>query len=222
MKLTAIGLRKNWIYEALVATYHIDGTTPNIAMMGISTPDMEHIVIRPYVTSDTYKNILHHRCAVIEFIYEPNILYNAVFKGWGKGPSEPELPPNCFKHAKVVNAPVLKDSKFWIEVRMCNMCGISGGRATIICEVVHIEGVSREGAIIRPYCRAEGCFVEALVAASRLLAAIEEKRLRDSLLLLQMLHICYDIIKRTAPDSEYLRLTRSMIEDIHERFKRAI
>ena len=222
MKLEDLGIRKNWIYEALVGTYHTDGKTPNVALMGVVSPDLDCIIMRPFISTDTYRNILHHRCATVMFNYDPKVLYNAVFRGWGKGVYELELPPENFKDAKFVKAPVLRDINAWIEIELRTSKCESENRATMIFKIVHIEGSKYDFLEKKPYSRAEGCFIEALVAASRIITYLERGDFENASILLNLLHLYYRVIEKTAPTSDYLALLKPLISDIHERFKRAV
>lgn len=77
----------NCIYETIFTTYNND-FTPNVAPMGISTPDMKKLVAKIYSTSQTYRNISEKKCTVINITNDLSLFYKTSIdkKVWKKKP----------------------------------------------------------------------------------------------------------------------------------------
>jgi len=144
------------ILETVVTTLDEDGT-PNFAAMGVVWGE-ERLVIRPYVDTRTFRNLVRTREAVVNvtddvLVFAKSALSRERFPG---------LP------ATRVRGVILADACHWREVLVEDMSvpephGSGGGRADVAARVV-------AGATGRPFaglCRAKHAVVEASIVASR-------------------------------------------------------
>ncbi|MBS7627147.1 DUF447 family protein [Candidatus Bathyarchaeota archaeon] len=99
-----IGFLKRTIIEAVISTYNVEGQ-PNAAPMGVKTEDMQRIIIKPYTSSLTYKNLKLKKCAVINLTSNPELYYRTSFK---EASSDNRIPLEWFERAEVVDAPRLR------------------------------------------------------------------------------------------------------------------
>ena len=142
------------ILEGIVTTVGADGKI-NIAPMGPRvTAAMRRLILRPFPTSQTYRNLQAHGEGVLHVTDDVLLLARAVV-----GPIEP-LPP-MFPAAKVVGH-VLADACRYYEFRVVRM-DESQERVHIEAEVVH-SGRLRD---FFGFNRGKHAVVEAAILASR-------------------------------------------------------
>jgi hypothetical protein len=144
------------IVETVVTTLDEDGEV-NFAAMGVVWGE-DRLVIRPYVDTRTFRNLVRAREAVVNvtddvLVFAKSALSRARF------PSRP---------ATEVRGMILADACHWREVlveevSMPEPRPAGGGRADVVTRVV-------AGAVGRPFaglCRAKHAVVEASILASR-------------------------------------------------------
>jgi len=107
--LEVIGLQEDFVYETLITTYHEDGS-PNVAPMGVFTPDLDCLIIRPYEETDTYKNLRQKNCCVVNLTQDLLLFAKAALE------KNEELEPDEFGEGFIVDAPVLKKTDAWLEI----------------------------------------------------------------------------------------------------------
>jgi hypothetical protein len=115
MDLRDIGIKKDSICEAIVTTFHKNGT-PNAAPMGILGIERNTVMLKVHKSTDTYVNILRSRCCVINFVFDPLLFLKCALYGKHKGPSEIEL--QGMKKAYVVEAPYLEHANAYVEAEL--------------------------------------------------------------------------------------------------------
>lgn len=120
--LAILGFSKKTIMETIVSTYNVEGP-PNAAPMGVETEDMQRIVIRPYTSSLTYKNLQLKTCAVINVTSNPELYYRTAFKEVNPGG---RVPGEWFGKAEAVDAPRLLLADAFIEVSVLNIKSLRG------------------------------------------------------------------------------------------------
>src|SRR5262249_18678691 len=144
------------ILETVVTTLDEDGTA-NFAAMGVVWGE-ERLVIRPYVTPRTFRNLVRTREAVV------NVTDNVLV--FAKSALSRERFPG--RPATRIQGVILSDACHWREVLVEDVSvpaphGSGGGRADVATRVV-------AGGTGRPFaglCRAKHAGVEASIAAAR-------------------------------------------------------
>ncbi|MEJ2126542.1 MAG: DUF447 family protein [Candidatus Bathyarchaeota archaeon] len=99
-KLQDLGFREGTISETIVSTCDSNGKS-NAAPMGVELKNNNQLVIRPFVSSLTYKNIQATQSAVVNLTFDPNLFYITAFK---EANPKGKLPANLFEKAKTVLA----------------------------------------------------------------------------------------------------------------------
>lgn len=142
------------ILEGIVTTVSAAGAV-NIAPMGPRVDaEMKHLLLRPYNTSQTYRNLKGHGEGVLHVTDDVLLLARAVL-----GPVEP-LPR--LLPASRIKGWVLADACRWYEFRV--VCLNDGSeRVSVDCEVVN-SGHIRD---FFGFNRAKHAVVEAAILASR-------------------------------------------------------
>ena len=142
------------ILEGIVTTLSPEGVI-NIAPMGPSVDaGMEHFLLRPFRTAQTYQNLKAHGEGVLHVTDDVLLLARAAL-----GPVEP--PPAFFPAARVCGS-VLRDACRYYEFRVCSLDDRED-RTRIEVEVVH-SGRLRD---FFGFNRAKHAVVEAAILATR-------------------------------------------------------
>jgi hypothetical protein len=142
---------RGMIIEAIVATVAEDGT-PNFAPMGVEWGS-ETIVLKPFLETATYRNLLATRAAVINLSDDVRLFARAAISN----PQYLSLP------ATVVKGVVLADGCSWREVEVRSIDS-TPPRSRIETTVVH-HGIRRE---FIGFNRARHAVLEAAIYATRL------------------------------------------------------
>jgi uncharacterized protein len=142
------------ILEGIVVTLDADGV-PNIAPMGPRVDrQVTRLVLRPYPTSTTYRNLKASGCGVFHVTDDVELLARAAVGRLDPPPLEPIADFPC---------PRLADACRWLAFRVESLDD-TAERTTIVCRVV-AEGT------IRPFFgfnRAKHAVVEAAILATRI------------------------------------------------------
>jgi hypothetical protein len=139
------------ILETIVTTVGGDGTI-NCAPMGVEWGDST-IVLKPFLETATYRNVLATRAAVINLVDDVRVFARAAVTN----PEYPTVP------ATVVRGVVLADCCSWREVNV-RLIDSTPPRSRIETSVVH-RGVRRE---FLGFNRARHAVLEAAIYATRL------------------------------------------------------
>lgn len=115
MDLRDIGIGEGWLCEAIVTTYHEDGS-PNAAPMGVRGGGRDVVVLKVHRDTDTYENILRGRCCVINIVFDPLLFLRCALYGRHKGPSEIEA--GDVEPADHVDAPYLVGASAYVEAEL--------------------------------------------------------------------------------------------------------
>ena len=161
--LKVLNLKPNYIYESIVSTYTPEDKLPHAAPMGIIFLDEQHLIISPFVSTQTYQNIKNSMCAVVNFTYDLRIFFESTFSD-----TKPKLPINYFAKAPSVKAPALKAHKApaFLEVRVQEL-EVKEDRAVITCEIIN-WGFERNS--LQPINRGFNLVLESMIHATRILA----------------------------------------------------
>lgn len=208
-KLQDLGFQEGTIGETIVTTYDSEGK-PNAAPMGIEIKNVDHLFIRPYFSSLTYKNVKATKSAVVNLVFDTILFYNTAFK---KANSEGKLSSNLYEKAKTVSAPRLKSAKAIIEVSVKEMRNLGSDRVEFLCEAKHVE---YEKSTPQVYCRAQFATIEAIIHATRIELFLKgsKQQQRHALKLIELVDICRDVVNRTAPNSVYTEIINDLTKRI--------
>ncbi len=144
------------ILEGLVTTIDAAGVL-NFAPMGpIIAPDFSRFELRPYQTSQTYRNLKVHPQGVLHVVDDVLLIAQAALNRL------PSPPPVVFPAERVTGA-VLDDCCRWFEFEVRTL-DASAERTSIIAEVVH-TGRRRD---FFGFNRAKHAVLEATILATRL------------------------------------------------------
>ncbi|MFZ7138125.1 MAG: DUF447 domain-containing protein [archaeon] len=204
-KLQDLGFREGTISETIVSTCDLNGN-PNAAPMGIEIKNSNQLVIRPFVTSLTYKNIQETHSAVVNITFEPNLFYVTAFK---EANPDGKLSTNLFENAKTVSAPRLKSAKAFVEVFVKETHSIGVDRVEFLCDFKHIETVK---ILPKVYCRAQFATIEAIIHATRIELFLKgnEQQQKRGLKLVELVNVCQDVVNKTAPNSVYSKIMNDL------------
>lgn len=203
--LSKLNLKPNYIYETILTTYTEDNI-PNAAPMGIILIDNQTVIISPFLSTQTYKNIEKHRCAVINFTYDLEIFFQSTFN-----PHRPKLPFQFFEKATKINAPRLKKAIAWIEVKIREIQK-NEIRARIIGEVVEWD----IGTIpFQPINRGFNLVLESIVHTTRVIEF--ENDLEKVKPLVNLIKQYQRLIKKVAPDGKLVEIIEQIQKIIEKK-----
>lgn len=209
VQLAKLGFSKNVITETIVSTYNIDGQ-PNAAPMGAIMDDARNIFIRPYQSTQTSKNLLSRKCAVINITSNPEFFYHTTFKETNP---EGNLPSEMFQKAEIVDAPRIRLIDAFIEVEVTGIRHFENQRIEVSCQVKRIRA---KRLLPKVYCRALHAVIESIVHATRVEVLIsdksEQKRVQN---LLNMIDENSSLVRRVAPNSIYSQI----MDDLNKRIQ---
>lgn len=207
--LSDLGFRKGIISETIVSTYDSDGK-PNAAPMGIVIQNAQQLLIRPYVSSLTYKNLQATKSAVVNLTFNPYLFYITAFK---QANPDGELSSDFFVKAKTVSAPRLKTVNTFVEVTVVQTASFGADRVEFVCTIKHVESVNN---LPQVYCRAHFATIEAIIHATRIELFLKgtENQQKQALKLLELIDYCKDVVNRTAPNSVYSDIMNDLTKRI--------
>jgi hypothetical protein len=198
-KLADLGFQKDLIVETVVSTYGEDGK-PNAAPMGVVMEKAQRIVIRPYTSSLTYKNLQSKRCAVVNVTSNPELFYRTALK---EVDPEGKVPQEWFEKAEIVDAPRLRMADAFIEISVVDVTSLDAEKIQASCDVKLIKAAR---ILPKVYCRALFATVEAIIHATRVKAFLKCGKQEQALKLLETIGVCRDIVNRVAPNSPYAEI----------------
>lgn len=143
------------ILEGIVTTLHAD-QSPNVSPMGpIVDPNMNEIVLRPFPSSRTYRNLQRHGAGVFHVTDDVELLARAAVNQLDP------LPPT--RPAPGIRGVILSDACRWYAFRV-EQLRLQESRARIVCRVVQ-RGRQRD---FVGFNRAKHAVLEAAILATRL------------------------------------------------------
>ncbi len=208
--LASLGFLKNAIVETIVSTYNANGQ-PTAAPMGVKTGDMKHIVIRPYTSTLTYKNLQSKRCAVINVTSNPELYYRTAFK---EANPEGKIPPEWFEKAETVDAPRLRMADAFVEVSVAYIKSSRAERAEVLCDVKLVKAPSL---LPKAYCRATFATIEAIIHATRvkLFLAGDRQKQEQAHRLIELIQHYNAVVNRVAPKSRHSTIMADLTQRIN-------
>ena len=207
--LNDLGFLKESICETIVSTYDSKGQ-PNAAPMGVVATSSEQVIIRPYHTSLTCKNLQVNGCAVVNVTSEPELFYVTAFKEVNP---DGKLPHKLFEKAETVNAPRLAAADATVEVLVVESGSFGSERAEFLCNV---QLVKTSKAVPKVFCRAQFATIEAIIYATRIKPFLNGNKQQQELAvhLLELVNVCEDVVNRTAPNSLYSEIMADLTQRI--------
>jgi hypothetical protein len=204
-----LGFLKDTIGETIVSTYSADGQ-PTAAPMGVVMKSNEQVIIRPFISSLTYKNIQTKKCAVANVTSNPELVYLTAFK---EANPDGKLPPNLFQKAETVDAPRLRAADATVEVSVDETGSFSTERAEFLCNVQLVKASKK---LPKVYCRAQFATIEAIIHATRIKLFLrgDKQEQKQAIKLLELVNVCEHIVERTAPNSRYSEIIADLTGSI--------
>lgn len=208
VKLTDLGFTEGVIAETVVSTCNEDGK-PNAAPMGTFI-EGKQLAINIFNSTLTFSNIKTSMCAVINLTNDIEIFYKTAIKEINKNG---KLPRKWFRPAKTVKAPKLTLAEATIEVEVAEICPITTEKTKVIFKVKLVDAPKKYP---QAQPRAMAATVEAIIYATRIKLFINEKTQQSKINdLSKMVDNCEEIIKHTAPDSNYSLILTDLKKRIH-------
>lgn len=208
-KLAELGFSKGIITETILSTYNVEGQ-PNAAPMGVTMENLQRIVIRPYTSTLTYKNLQLKRCAVINITANPEMYYRTAFK---EANPKGRIPNEWFEKAETIDAPKLRLADAHIEVSVVTIGAFDAERAKVQCQVKLIKVPK---VLPKVYCRASFATIEAIIHATRVKVLVnDENEQKHVNRLLEMIKNCNNIVKRVAPNSRYSEIMADLAKRVN-------
>ena len=112
--------------EIILTTWNNDGTV-NAAPMGIVRDIKDQIIIRPYKSSNTYRNMLRNNGRIINLTQDSEIFLKTAFK-------DENLGPYLIEDGKLS----LDGSDAFIQVKIINFESENENRSTFTCSIQQI------------------------------------------------------------------------------------
>jgi hypothetical protein len=188
-------MRKGQIYETVVSTYDAD-CKPNAAPMGIVPLSKQSLLIRPFKTSSTYRNLLETRCGVINVTSVPEVFYRTTFKHEDRGR---KALLGWFEPAKTIAAPRIKLAEGHIEFTVRNLQEKNEDRAQFICKARLIEA---KRTFPQAYCRGAFASIECIIHATRIKEYLSNERDVEAEKLISLIDYYRELTDRVSPYSK--------------------
>jgi len=180
----ALGFRKDWIYETIIATY--SGEKAHSAPMGVSTPDHERLTAEIYKSSRTCANILSKKAFSVNLSSDVSLFYDSACR-------KESL---VYGRADNIDAPVIAQADACLEISVEESIDI-GDKMRFIGKVAG-HSARKEYADIKPINRAEALVIEALITFSKIPSAQAKEK---DVLVKEIRRICR-VVSRVAPGSD--------------------
>jgi len=115
MDLKDFGLKKGYLHEAIITTFHLDGI-PNAAPIGVYVEGSEKIVLNVHKKTDTYQNIKRARCCNVNIVHDPYMFLRCALLGSNMGSGEVELEGGGV--CPEIKAPYILDADSYIALEL--------------------------------------------------------------------------------------------------------
>lgn len=202
LKLSKLGFEPKCVYEVIVTTINEDNTL-NAAPMGVFLGGDDTLIMQPYITTRTYRNISRTREAVVNVTDDVTLFFTTIFEK-EKVVKLPVL------SAKRVSVPILADSKAYVECIVEGEPAIYDGRAKVTLKAVECGVLSQN---YRPICRAFNLILESIIHFTRIKYFIEKGDVSGAMKLLEMITFYRDIVKRVCSGTRYEEMMNRIFEE---------
>jgi hypothetical protein len=204
----------NFIYEVVVSTCDVSGG-PNAAPMGIqfvadeTSRGEKKIVIKPFKSTATYKNMSSRGEAVINVTSDPEIFYKTLLK---RQTAQANALKTVYQMSKTVKPPRIRGCGAYIEVSVKSIKEVGSkdeDRSSILCDIKLVE---IEKPTAKLYCRAPHVLIETMIHATRINDLISQGSMDEANELLDLMDLYRNLIHRVAPNSNYETMADSIIK----------
>ena len=189
-RLEQIGMKKNWIYEVVVSTFH--DRVPHAAPMGIWSEDLDTLNLAIYRDSKTLENIIKEKEFAVNIVDDIQIFYEALFN---KGNIS-------YEPSNQINAPIIRDASAIIESKVTSFVP-KENRFHIKAEIADIRIWNK----IKLVNRAKSFALESLILATRIHHFPDRK-------IEEILRENYRVIAKVAPDSMYEQVMKKIMKTL--------
>ena len=212
--LNRLGVENNYVFEAIVTTCSVDGT-PNAAPMGIrfvsggTGDDEKKVLIKPFNSTTTYRNLSTEREAVINISSDLAIFYESAFKRQVRHDIKSKI---AFNPSKTVKPPRLKGCDAYLEVSVESVTddiSEENNRSQILC---HVKSIHLQNPRAKLYCRAPYVLFEAIVHATRVNQLRSQGLADQADELMRLIERYCKLIQRLAPSSRYEEIAKELVK----------
>ena len=196
--LDELGFSRGCIVETIVATRNPDGL-PGAAPMGVTRSGPDILEIKPFKSSDTYRNLLKGRDACVNVAGDPELFLTTAFKHETlEGFKTPHINENLS----------LRTEDASIHVEILRGYDISENRGCFVCKVNSVD-VHRP--LPRVFSRGRAEAIEAVVHATRIEEYIHLGLLGDAEKLNKKFNECKEVVEKVSTlDSAELRVVLAL------------
>jgi hypothetical protein len=204
---------ENFVFEVVVSTCDPAGK-PNAAPMGIRFVEDEagkkRVLIKPFKSTTTHKNLSSQREAVVNVTSDPEIFYRTTFKRELLRGGEAKT---IFSASKTVEPPRVKGCDAYIEVSVASLrdAECEQNRSDALCDLNLVE-VKESTAKL--YCRAPYILMETMIHATRIREFVSQGLKDEAVELMKLVDNYRKLIHRVAPGSRYETMTSEIMDII--------
>jgi hypothetical protein len=192
--LERLGFREDSIVEVIVTTLNPDDTV-NPAPMGITRGKGQTLMIKPFKTSRTYRNLVENPNACINITSEPSYYLQTAFKDEKfTGLHKPR-----FRGLR------LEQSDAYILLKRTDEREIDDMRAEFSFT---IQGVETLSTAPRAFSRGEAAVIDAVIHATRIEAFIEQGKINDARKAWKQFISCRDVVNRVSKSEVMAELNK--------------
>jgi len=196
--LEKFGFKKSSIVETIVTTLNPDGTV-NPAPMGISRGEGLTLIIKPFKTSNTYRNLSENPIACINITSDSSFYLQTAFKDTQfNGLHQPRFNGLRMEQA-YANILLRKKSE--------NMIG--DYRASFNFEV---QGIEYKVLNPKAFSRGDSATIDAIIHVTRLKAFLNQGKLDDARAARRRFFSCRDIVDRVTKSEVIVELSHLVDE----------
>ncbi len=205
--LDELGLKRNMTYETIVTTVSKDRDF-NVAPMGVIRMKGEKLKIRVYKDTETYRNMVLTREAVINLTFKVEDFYSSIYE-------KERFTGERFTDSLTVNCPRLRNADAYIEVQLEEVKNVDQERSDCIFMVKFVEAVKT---MPRALCRCDYAVIESLIHLTRIPVYLERGEKRKAEELIYLINHYRGIVERICPGSKHSEVMRKIASKL-EGFK---
>jgi len=173
--------------------------------MGVKFKKDRKFVIRPYIATQTFKNLEKRRQCVVNLTYEPEVFFRSAFKKSGR---KDMLPVTWFERSGRVEAPRLRGADASIEAGVTRIRRMNDERAEVSCNILDAKVLKLA---VKGYCRANFAVIESVIHATRLRKALSEGRKSDVRRFIALIREYQKLTERVAPKTKYVKIMDELL-----------
>ena len=196
--LEKLGFKKSRIVETIVTTLNPDGTV-NPAPMGISRGEGLILIIKPFKTSNTYRNLLKHPIACINITSVPSFYLQTAFKDT----------QFIGLHQPRFNGVRMEQADAYIILKKIDEKKLDESRVEFHFE---IQGIERKNLEPKAFSRGDASLVDAIIHITRLEAFINQGKLDDARKARERFYLCKEVVNRVSKSEVILELSKLVDE----------